>query len=131
MPNRKRSNAKASEKAQKRLAPGSGARTSHKKGNALVNKWVESLRTRMPDLQTRYGVRSLSVFGSFVRGDQKRGSDLDVLVEFEPNQKVTLLDFVRLENELSDLLGVKVDIVERAGLKPRIGRRVLQEAIPV
>lgn len=89
---------------------------------------VATLRKRLPDLRARHGVRSLSVFGSFVRVDQRRGSDLDILVEFEPGRTVTLLDFVRLEHELSDLLGVKVDLVERAGLKPAAQVRILREA---
>lgn len=129
MPSRKRSNGKGSEEAQRahEREPESGRNT----GNARVEKWVEALRARLPDLRERYGVRALSVFGSFVRGEDKRGSDLDVLVEFEPHRTVTLLEFVRLENELSDLLGVKVDLVERAGLKQRIGTRVLEEAVPV
>ncbi len=65
-----------------------------------------------------------------MRGEQKEGtSDLDVLVEFRPGAKVSLLDFVEMENYLSDLLGIKVDLVEKSTLKPRIGKRVLGEIV--
>jgi predicted nucleotidyltransferase len=70
------------------------------------------------------------LFGSFARGESDARSDLDLLVEFD-DRPLTLLQFVALEEELSDLLGVKVDLVERQALKPRIGRRILDELIPV
>jgi predicted nucleotidyltransferase len=75
-------------------------------------------------------VRSLGFFGSFVRGEQNRRSDLDILVEFE-ERDLTLLQFIALENELSGLLGVKVDLVERRALKPAIGKHILQEVVAV
>jgi predicted nucleotidyltransferase len=84
----------------------------------------------LPRLREQYGVKSLGLFGSYVRGQQAQESDLDILVEFD-DRPLTLLQFVRLENELSDLLGVKVDLVEKAALKPAIGRRVLEEFVPV
>ena len=79
----------------------------------------------MPRLREEYAVRSLGVFGSFVRGEQEGGSDLDLLVEFE--QAPGLLRFLELEDELSALLGVTVDLVQKEALKPAIGRRILQE----
>ncbi|MDP6776145.1 MAG: nucleotidyltransferase family protein [Candidatus Latescibacteria bacterium] len=89
----------------------------------------EKLRQQLPLLSTRYGVRSLAIFGSYVRRQEHEGSDLDVLVEF---RKVPgLLTFVELENHLGDLLGVKVDLVMKQALKPRIGQRILEEMVPV
>ena len=67
--------------------------------------------------------------GSYLRGEAKEGSDLDILVEFKPDAKISLLEFVELENYLSDLLGVKVDLVEKSALKPRIGKRILSEVV--
>ncbi len=52
-------------------------------------------------------------------------------MEFEENAPVSLFDFIDIENELSDLLGVKVDLVEKKGLKPYIGKRILSEVVPV
>jgi len=80
----------------------------------------------MPVLRKDYGVRELSIFGSFVRDEQNRRSDLDVLVDFDVTPD--LLEFIRLENYLSDALGVKVDLVMRDALKPRIRDGVLREA---
>jgi len=92
---------------------------------------LETLRARLPEMRDRFGVRSLGVFGSFVRAEQKRGSDLDVLVEFLDRNSGGLGDLVDLERELSKLLGVKVDLVPRAGLKPYVGRRILEEVVDV
>ncbi|GAB4445556.1 MAG: DNA polymerase beta [Cyanobacteria bacterium J069] len=80
-----------------------------------------------PLLQERYNVQELGVFGSYVRQEQTEASDVDVLVEF--SETPSLLKFVNLENYLSDNLGVKVDLVHKAGLKPRIGERILAEVI--
>ena len=87
------------------------------------------LRDKFPSLAERYGVEKLEVFGSFVRDEQETDSDLDVLVTYR--EVPTLLRFISLENQLSDLLGVRVDLVMKDSLKPRIGRYILKEAIPV
>ena len=87
---------------------------------------MATLRAYLPELRERWGVDSLGVFGSFARGTQRSRSDLDLLVEFE-DRPVSLLQFVELEQHLGDMLGVKVDLVERRALKPAIGRRILEE----
>ncbi len=96
---------------------------------------VESAKGRLkellPYLKKRFRVKSIGVFGSYVRGEQKEGSDLDVLVEFEEDAKLSLLDVAGLEIELGDLLGVKVDLVEKRDLKPYIGEHILSEVIYV
>ena len=92
--------------------------------------YVTLLRQHLPMLRERYGVHSLGVFGSHVRGEQQRSSDLDLLVEFD-DRPLTLLQFIALEHYLSDLLEVKVDLVERNALKPTIGRHILDEVVPV
>ena len=105
---------------------GDGARPS-------LDDILRILREHLPELREKYAVKSLAVFGSYVRGQQRKRSDLDLLVEFAeaPRPRITLIEYVGLQNELSDLLGVKVDLVEKKGLKPRIGERVLREALPV
>ncbi|MFB0546937.1 MAG: nucleotidyltransferase family protein [Anaerolineae bacterium] len=90
---------------------------------------IRTLRARRPELRERYGVSALWLFGSYVRGEQGKRSDLDVLVEFD--RTPTLLEFVDLQYYLRDLLGVKVDLVMKKALKPAIGRRILEEAVPV
>ena len=94
-----------------------------------IEDLLARLRREMPRLREDHSVRSLGVFGSFVRGEQKRGSDLDVLIEFE--RTPGLLGFLELERKLSMLLGVPVDLVQKESLKPAIGRRILEEVRPV
>ena len=86
-----------------------------------------TLTKQKQELRQKYRVKEIGIFGSYVRGEQKKQSDVDLLVEFEEPSNLTLLDFIRLENYLSEILGVKVDLVEKHTLKPRIGKRVLQE----
>ena len=87
------------------------------------------LREHLPSLARRYCVASLGLFGSYVRHENRPDSDLDVLVTF--SEAPGLLRLIELENHLSDLLGVKVDLVMRDALKPQIGRQVLAEVVPV
>ena len=86
---------------------------------------LAQLRSVLPTLRAKYGVVRLSVFGSAVRDEMDGGSDIDLLVEFE--RVPGFFKFV----ELSELLQRKVDLVMRPALRPRIGRRVLAEAMPV
>jgi uncharacterized protein len=82
-----------------------------------------------PDLKERFEVKTLGFFGSYVRGEQKNSSDLDILVDFcEP---ISLFKFIELEDFLSQQLGVKVDLVMRDALKARIKESILNEVIYV
>jgi predicted nucleotidyltransferase len=90
---------------------------------------TEKLRALKPLLHKEYGVRTIGVFGSFVRGEETPESDLDVLVEFE--RPIGLIKFVDLKLRLSEALGVEVDLVMKSALKPRIGERILQEVLMV
>ena len=90
---------------------------------------LEILRQQLPMLAERYSVETLEVFGSYVRSEQDEDSDLDILVTFK--EVPSLLTFISIENYLSDRLGIKVDLVMKDSLKPRIGQQILREAIPV
>ena len=94
-----------------------------------IDELRELLRQQLPLLEERYGVASLGLFGSYVRREAGPGSDLDVLVRFR--RTPGLIRFIELENYLSDLLGVRVDLVMAEALKPDIGKRVLAEVEPV
>ena len=91
--------------------------------NDVLNK----LRQLKDELALRYHVKSIGLFGSVARGEQAPGSDIDILVEFDP--AIGLLKFIELEEFLSDRLGRKVDLVSRKALKPQIGRVVLSELV--
>ncbi len=85
----------------------------------------EILKQSMPEITERYKVKSLGFFGSYVRKEAKKSSDLDILVEF--NHEPSLLQFIRMEDELSEKLGIKVDLVMKKALKTHIGRRIMAE----
>jgi predicted nucleotidyltransferase len=98
-------------------------------GRHSLEKFLEILHEQIPLLAERYSVEKLEVFGSYVRSEQKNDSDLDILVTFK--EVPSLLTFIAIENYLSDLLGVKVDLVMKDSLKPKIGQQILREAISV
>lgn len=87
---------------------------------------LSALRAERPSLGREYGVRSIGVIGSWVRGEQRPDSDLDILVELG-GKPIRLFGYVRFQAHLSRLLGHNVDLVDRRTLKPRIGRRILSE----
>ena len=81
------------------------------------------------DLRLEYGVKEIGIFGSYAKGKQKTDSDLDILIEFE--RPIGFVRLMRLEDRLSRLSGVKVEIVTRNALKPYIGRRILEDVVYV
>jgi predicted nucleotidyltransferase len=83
------------------------------------------LRAMLPELRARYGVSYLGVFGSWTRGEQTPGSDLDLLVDFD--RVPPGWGEIDLELELRERLGVRVDLVPRQRLKPFVGARILRE----
>ena len=92
---------------------------------------IENLKSQIealkPALRERFKVETIGIFGSYVRGEQKRKSDLDILVEF--SDPPSLFEFVEMEDFLSQKLGIKVDLVMRDALKPRIRDSILGEAV--
>jgi len=88
-----------------------------KKSNPLFARAARKLR--------EYGAKKAYVFGSYARGEEREGSDLDLIVEFS-GQK-SLLDAVRIQRELSDRLGVKVDLLSEEAISPYILPYVLKE----
>jgi hypothetical protein len=87
------------------------------------------LEKHKQELRKRYNVKEIGIFGSYVKGEQHGGSDVDLLVEFNDGAKLSLFDVAGLEIELSEILGIKVDLVEKKCLKPHIGRHILREVV--
>lgn len=85
----------------------------------------EILTSHKEELREKYKIKEIGIFGSCLSGEAKEKSDLDILVEFEDS--ISLLKFIALENYLSDLMGIKVDLVMKDALKPRIGKHILEE----
>ena len=94
-------------------------------------KWtLEALRQRREEIEriaARWGARKLRVFGSIARGDAGQTSDVDILVEFEPDR--SLLDHGGLLMDLQEALDCRVDVVDEEGMRPRFRERVMKEAV--
>jgi len=82
-------------------------------------------RQKVAELCRRYGVAELALFGSVLRDDFRADSDVDVLVSFGPEAHPSLLELVELREDLKDLFGREVDLVERAGLRNPFRRRAI------
>lgn len=77
---------------------------------------MQILKEKKPDLQKRYPISELGVFGSYARGDYNENSDIDILVDF--NDRIDGFRYIRLAHELEDLFQYKIDMVSRRGIKP-------------
>jgi len=83
------------------------------------------------EILQQYGVQEVRVFGSTARGEAGEGSDIDLLVDYDPSALVGLFAFVRLRRRLSELLGCPVDLVTPDALHPALREGILREAIRV
>lgn len=90
---------------------------------------LQSKRRQILDIMDRYRVTNVRVFGSAARGEAGPDSDVDLLVHLGPG--LSLLSYVALKQDLEDLLGVAVDVVDEDSLHRRIRERVLREAQPL
>jgi uncharacterized protein len=86
---------------------------------------VDIIRSIKPEMESRYGVQRLGLFGSYVKERQRRKSDIDILVAF--SRDIDLFDFLDLREYLEGKLHSKVDLVMESALKPAIGRHILAE----
>jgi predicted nucleotidyltransferase len=88
---------------------------------------IDLHRDRLAELCRRYGIAELSVFGSVARGDDRPGSDVDLLYVLAPTARLGW-EIVDLKDDLEEVLGRPVDLVPRSGLKRLVRDRVLAEA---
>ena len=87
---------------------------------AILNKHRDELREK-------YKIAEIGIFGSYIRGEQKKESDIDILVEF--SEPISLLDLIAAENYISDLIGRKVDLVPRENIRPELKQVILDEVV--
>ncbi|MBU1121843.1 MAG: nucleotidyltransferase family protein [Candidatus Omnitrophica bacterium] len=92
-----------------------------------LEKIKYSLKEHKNEIREKFNVREIGIFGSYIRHDYKKNSDLDILVEFDVVPG--LFAFIRLKEYLSQLTGVKVDLVMKRVLKPYIGKNILREVM--
>ena len=90
---------------------------------------LKVLKTDLPYLNEKYGVRKIGLFGSYSRGEAIEGSDVDLLIEFE--KPIGFFKFVELEDYLSGKLGAKVELVADDALKPMVRPRVMEDIVYV
>ena len=89
---------------------------------------IAILQNNLDKIQTCY-VHALYLFGSIVRGEETTSSDIDILVEFEPDARIGLFEFARLQRTLSDMLGCNVDLATPDSLHSALKSRILKEAL--
>jgi uncharacterized protein len=89
---------------------------------------IELLRAEKDFLRS-LNIKSIYLFGSYARNEQTSKSDIDLIVEFDVVP--SLFEFVRVQRKLSDLLGIKVDLVMKDSLKPRVAQRAQREALEI
>lgn len=94
-----------------------------------ITPTIDEVKQKALPILARYGVRRAGVFGSLVRGQLGRRSDIDILVDFP--EPIGLFRFVGLKQELEEGLGRKVDVVQYRAIKPLIKERILAEEVPI
>lgn len=90
---------------------------------------AQELEQGIVSILKRYGVKSIGIFGSFARGEARPDSDIDVLVEFSTRK--TLFDIVGIEQELSETLGIKVDLLTEKAVSPYLADRIKKELVVI
>jgi predicted nucleotidyltransferase len=88
---------------------------------------LKTMKKELPYLKEKFKVKSIGIFCSYARGEQTKKSDIDMLVEFDA--PVGFFKFIELEDYLSEMLGVKVDLVTPDALKPLIKLHIIEEAV--
>jgi len=89
----------------------------------------EILKKHKKEICEKYKVKEIGIFGSFVRGEQKKRSDVDIIVEFDEEDIPSLLEFIAFERYLEKLLGKKVDLVRKGGIRPELKAPILKEVV--
>lgn len=89
---------------------------------------LDKLRSHESDLRER-GVRHAAVFGSLARGENREGSDVDVLIELDPASSMGLFEYTRLKIYIADLIGGRADVVNRKTVKPLLRDSILRDAV--
>ncbi|BDZ72125.1 nucleotidyltransferase family protein [Methanobacterium petrolearium] len=87
------------------------------------------LRELNPQIKKEYKAEIVGFFGSFARGEQRKDSDLDILVQFQ--EGASLLDFAGLADFLEDELGIKIDLVSKRAIRPELKEQIMAEVVSV
>ena len=96
----------------------------------MKNKNINKIKNKILPILKKHNVKKAGIFGSYARGEEKKNSDIDILVEIKDDE-MSLLDFIRLGREFEEILGKKVDLVEYDAIKPLIREQILKEEIKI
>src|SRR3989344_2893567 len=97
----------------------------------MENKDIEKIKSKIVKILKKHGIVRAGIVGSYASGENKKKSDVDILIEVDKNRKFSLLDFVGLKLELEDVLKKKVDLVEYSVIKKRIRNQILNDEVKV
>jgi uncharacterized protein len=100
-----------------------------KKTDKTLEEIKKILKAHKDEVNQRYRVNEIGIFGSLVRGEHKRRSDVDILVEFAEEDIPGLLRFIEMERYLGKILKKKVDLVRKGGIRPEIRDMILKEVV--
>jgi uncharacterized protein len=92
-----------------------------------MNKEIEKIKNKIVKTLRKHGVVRAGVFGSYARGEQKKNSDIDILVEFDGS----LLELVKLEGEIKKILKKRIDLLSYGGISPYLKDRILDEEVRI
>ena len=90
---------------------------------------VDTIKKQIVPILKKEGVTRAAIFGSFARGEQTKKSDIDILIDIPKH--MSLFGFIGLEHQLTDALDIKVDLIDAAGIKPRIKPYILKDQIAI
>lgn len=96
--------------------------------NLGLKEIVALLKEQKTFLEKKFKIKEIGIFGSYVREDQNKESDIDILVNYK-DDSIDIFDFLELKEYLSNLMGTEVDLVMKEGLKPVIGKNILGQVL--
>ena len=97
--------------------------------NTELNDIIALLKEQKPFLKKKYKIKKIGIFGSYIRGNYRKESDIDILID--KDEAIGLLKLANLQNYLSKLIGIRVDLVIKKALRPHIGKNILKEVVYV
>ena len=104
-------------------------KSSNKNSPKPLDQLVDNLKSLLPEIQDQYKIRSLGIFGSYVRGEETAASDLDLLVDFDQDSSVGLIKICELENYLTKQLGIQVDLTLLNEVKSQASQQILSQVV--
>ena len=95
----------------------------------MKKKELNKMKPKIIRILRKHGVRKAGIFGSYVKGEQKKNSDIDILID--PPRNMSLIGFVHVKYKLEDELGIKIDLVSYKGIHPLLKNQILHEEVKI